>query len=174
MELPNYRFPSAKSVVMLMWDKAKDFLQRAFTVIFLAVIIIWVLQTFDARLNVVSSNTESLLASVGRLISPIFRPLGFDDWRVATALITGVIAKESVVSTIEVLLSGAALSSLFSLRTACSFLVFTLLYTPCAAAIAAVKREFESGAKALLFAVFQCCIAWVAAFVVNNLMLLIM
>ena len=172
MELPNYRFPSAKSVFMLMWDKAKDFLQRAFTVIFLAVIIIWVLQTFDARLNVVSSNTESLLAVVGRVISPIFRPLGFDDWRVATALITGVIAKESVVSTIEVLLGGAALSTLFTVRTACSFLVFTLLYTPCAAAIAAVKREFESGAKAFAFVVFQCCIAWVAALIVNNLFLL--
>jgi len=174
MELPNYRFPSAKSVLMLMWEKAKDFLQRAFTVIFLAVIIIWVLQTFDARLNVVSSNTESLLAVVGQVISPIFKPLGFDDWRVATALITGVIAKESVVSTLEVLLGGAALSTLFSVRTACSFLVFTLLYTPCAAAVAAVRREFGSGAKAFIFVVFQCCIAWVAAFIANNLILLIM
>ncbi len=177
MELPNYRFPSAKTVAMLMWDKAKDFLQRAFTVIFVATVIIWFLQTFDSRLNVVDNSTNSLLASVGRIIAPIFKPLGFADWRAATALISGFIAKESVVSTLTVLLEGSgtatqAITALFSTTSAISYLVFTLLYTPCVAAIAAVKRELNSGLKAAGFALLQCTIAWIAAFIIYNFILL--
>ena len=154
MELPNYRFPSAKSVFQLMWDKAKDFIQRAFTVIFVATIIIWFLQTFDTRLNVVADSSNSLLALVGRWIAPVFAPLGFSDWRVSTALITGFTAKEAVVSTLSVLTGtatsnlSAVLSDMFSGVSVVSFLVFTLLYTPCVAAIAAVKREMGSGLKA--------------------------
>ena len=148
MELPNYRFPSWKSVLLLMWDKAKDFLQRAFGVIFVATVIVWFLQTFDAHLNVVADSADSLLAAIGQLLAPLFRPLGFGDWRAATALISGFIAKESVVSTLGALLgsnSGAALYALFTPATAFSFLTFTLLYTPCVAAIAA--RERESGLR---------------------------
>ena len=130
MELPNYRLPSAKSVGLLLWEKAKDFLQRAFTVIFLATIIIWFLQGFDTRLNVVADSSYSLLALIGQWIAPLFAPLGFADWRCATALISGFVAKESVVSTLEVLLGGAAVTGMFSPRAAISFLVFTLLYTP--------------------------------------------
>ena len=136
MELPNYRMPGLKSVALLLWEKAKDFLQRAFTVIFLATIIIWFLQSFDTRLNVVADSANSLLALIGQFIAPVFRPLGFGDWRCATALISGFIAKESVVSTLQVLLGGAAISSLLTTRSAISFLVFTLLYTPCVAAAA--------------------------------------
>lgn len=169
MELPNYRFPSAKSVMLLMWDKAKDFLQRAFTVIFIATVIIWFLQTFDSRLNVVDDSTESLMAAVGRIIAPIFEPLGFADWRASTALISGFIAKESVVSTLQVLLGSAGISTLFTPVTAFSYLVFTLLYTPCVAAIAAVKRELDSGVKAAGFALLQCAIAWIVSFAVYNL-----
>ena len=138
MELPNYRFPSAKSVALLLWEKAKDFLQRAFSVIFLATVAIWFLQSFDARLNVVSADSESLLAMIGQLLAPLFRPLGFADWRCTTALISGFIAKESVVSTLQILLGGAAVTTLLSTKAALSFLVFTLLYTPCVAAIATV------------------------------------
>lgn len=169
MELPNYRFPSAKSVMLLMWDKAKDFLQRAFTVIFIATVIIWFLQTFDSRLNVVDDSTESLMAAVGRIIAPIFEPLGFADWRASTALISGFIAKESVVSTLQVLLGSAGISTLFTPVTAFSYLVFTLLYTPCVAAVAAVKRELDSGVKAAGFALLQCAIAWIVSFAVYNL-----
>ena len=136
MELPNYRLPSVKSVALLLWEKAKDFLQRAFTVIFLATIVIWFLQSFDTRLNVVSDSADSLLALIGQVLAPLFAPLGFGDWRCATSLISGFIAKESVVSTLEVLLGGTAISGLFTTRSALSFLVFTLLYTPCVAAVA--------------------------------------
>lgn len=172
MELPNYRFPSAKSVFQLMWDKAKDFIQRAFTVIFVATIIIWFLQTFDTRLNVVADSGNSLLALVGRWIAPVFAPLGFSDWRVSTALITGFTAKEAVVSTLSVLTGtatsnlSAVLSDMFSGVSVVSFLVFTLLYTPCVAAIAAVKREMGSGLKAALVVVLQCLVAWVVALLV--------
>ncbi len=163
MELPNYRFPSLRSVGQLMWDKAKDFLQRAFTVIFVATIVIWFLQTFDLRLNLVSDNTDSLLASVGTLLAPLFVPLGFGDWRISTALISGFIAKESVVSTLEILLAGSPLTGLFTSRAALSFLVFTLLYTPCVAAISAVKRELNSGWKAAGVAIAQTGVAWIVA-----------
>ncbi len=173
MELPNYRLPSLKSVVLLLWDKARDFLERAFTVIFVATVIIWFLQSFDSRLNVVDDSAHSLLASVGRIIAPVFRPLGFADWRAATALISGFIAKESVVSTLTVLLDGAGtVTGLFTTVTAISYLVFTLLYTPCVAAIAAVKRELGSGVKAAGFALLQCGIAWIAAFIIYHFVLL--
>ena len=170
MELPNYRFPSVRSVLQLMWDKAKDFLQRAFTVIFVATIAIWFLQTFDVRFNVVADSAESLLASVGGLIAPIFAPLGFGDWRVSTALITGFIAKESVVSTLEILMGGSTLTSLFTLRSAISCLVFTLLYTPCVAAISAVRRELNSGFRATFIAFAQTGVAWIVAFAVYLLL----
>ena len=164
MELPNYRLPSLKNVGLLLWEKASDFLRRAFTVIFLATIVIWFLQTFDTRLNVVTDNGGSLLALVGRLLAPLFAPLGFGDWRCVTALISGFIAKESVVSTLQVLLGGAALSSLFPLRSAVSFLVFTLLYTPCVAAIATIRRELGSRWATLGVVVMQCTVAWVVSF----------
>ena len=173
MELPNYRMPSLKSVLLLMWEKAWDFIRRAFTVIFVATIIIWFLQSFDVRLNVVESgSTDSLLAIVGAWLAPVFAPLGFGDWRVATALVTGVMAKEAVISTLGVLmgvganLSAAALSGLFSLRSAVSFLVFCLLYTPCVAALAAVRRELGSGFKTVLVMLSQCCVAWLVAYAV--------
>ena len=172
MELPNYRFPSARSVFQLMWDKAKDFIQRAFTVIFVATIIIWFLQTFDTRLNVVSDSSNSLLALIGQTIAPVFKPLGFSDWRVSTALITGFTAKEAVVSTLSVLTGTAmsnlssVLSEMFAGASAVSFLVFTLLYTPCVAAIAAVRREMGSTLKALFVVILQCLIAWLAGFIV--------
>ncbi len=166
MELPNYRLPSAKSVALLLWDKAKDFLQRAFTVIFFATIAVWFLQSFDAQLNVVSDSARSLLAMLGRLIAPVFAPLGFGDWRCATALVTGFIAKESVVSTLEILTAGSALTALFTTKTAVSFLVFTLLYTPCVAAIAAIRREVGSSLRAATIALTQCCVAWLVSFVV--------
>lgn len=166
MELPNYRLPGFKSVVLLLWEKARDFLQRAFTVIFLATIIIWFLQSFDTRLNVVSDSAESLLALIGRWIEPIFVPLGFADWRCATSLISGFVAKESVVSTLEVLLGSASISSLFTARTAVSFLVFTLLYTPCIAAVATIRRELNSSLKTVGVVLMQCSVAWAVAFVV--------
>ena len=164
MELPNYRMPGLKSVALLLWEKAKDFLQRAFTVIFLATIIIWFLQSFDTRLNVVADSANSLLALIGQFIAPVFRPLGFGDWRCATALISGFIAKESVVSTLQVLLGGAAISSLLTTRSAISFLVFTLLYTPCVAAIATIRRELDSRLKTVGVVVLQCSVAWAVAF----------
>ncbi len=179
MELPNYRFPSAKSVVLLMWDKARDFIQKAFTVIFIATVIIWFLQTFDSRLNVVSDSSNSLLAMIGKLIAPIFTPLGFDDWRVSTALITGFTAKEAVISTMSVLTGttidnlNTTLSSLFSPLTAVSFLVFTLLYTPCIAAVAAIRRELNSRLQTVAIVVLQCGVAWVAAFIIYKLCSLI-
>ena len=164
MELPNYRLPSAKSVGLLLWEKAKDFLQRAFTVIFLATVVIWFLQSFDTRLNVVTDSADSLLALIGQWLAVLFKPLGFGDWRCATALISGFIAKESVVSTLEVLLGGAAITSLFTVRSAVSFLVFTLLYTPCVAAVATIRREMGSGLKTVGVVVMQCAVAWLAAY----------
>ena len=170
MELPNYRLPSVKSVALLLWEKAKDFLERAFTVIFLATIVIWFLQSFDTRLNVVTDSAESLLAIIGRHIAPVFAPLGFADWRCAAALISGFIAKESVVSTLEILLGTSALGALFTTKSAVSFLVFTLLYTPCVAAIAAIRREVGSGLRAGIIALCQCCVAYLAAFAVFSLL----
>ena len=165
MELPNYRLPSPKSVGQLIWEKARDFIQRAFTIIFVATVVIWFLQTFDTRLNVAATPDSSLLALVGSLITPIFKPLGFGDWRISTALITGFTAKESVVSTLTVLLGGdtGALNTLFTPFTALVFLIFTLLYTPCVAAIAAVKRELGGSRAALGVVLMQCGIAWVVA-----------
>ena len=169
MELPNYRIPSLKSVALLLWEKARDFLQRAFTVIFLATIIIWFLQSFDTRLNVVTDSADSLLALVGRWIAPVFAPLGFADWRCATSLISGFVAKESVVSTLKILLGGAGLSTMFASRSAISFLVFTLLYTPCVAAVATIRREFGSALKTVGIVLMQCCVAWITAFIVYTL-----
>lgn len=176
MELPNYRLPSLKTVLLLMWEKAWDFIRRAFTVIFAATIVIWFLQNFDVRLNVVGQGSgDSLLAIIGTWLAPIFAPIGFGDWRVATALVTGLMAKEAVISTLGVLmgvganLSSAALGTLFTLRSAVSFLVFCLLYTPCVAALAALRRELGSGVKTILVMISQCCVAWLAAFCVYML-----
>lgn len=175
MELPNYRLPSAKSVGLLLWEKAKDFLQRAFTVIFLAALIIWFLQTFDTRLNVVTDSENSLLAMIGQWIAPIFQPLGFGDWRVVTALISGFSAKEAVVSTLAVLLNtnmsalGSVLTSLFTPLSAVSFLLFTLLYTPCVAAVAAFRRELGSKLQTLGVVLLQCGVAWLVAFLVYQI-----
>lgn len=170
MELPNYRMPGIKNVWQLLWDKAKDFISRAFTVIFVATIIIWFLQSFDSKLNVVTQSQDSLLAMLAGLISPIFAPLGFADWRICTALITGFTAKESVVSTLTVLLGGTttSLSTMFTPFTALVFLVFTLIYTPCVAAITAVKREL-GGKWALGVVVIQCCIAWFVSFIIYTI-----
>lgn len=169
MELPNYRLPSAKSVVHLIWEKAKGFIEKAFTIIFVASIIIWFLQTFDAKFNVAESPEQSLLAMIGSLVAPIFAPLGFGDWRVSTALITGFTAKESVVSTLTVLMDGNAelVSTLFTPFTAAVFLVFTLLYTPCVAAIATVKREMGGTKAAVATVIIQCAIAWCVAFLIH-------
>ena len=166
MELPNYRMPGAKSVGRLIWDKAKDFISRAFTIIFLATIVIWFLQTFDTHLNIVTDSKDSMLALIGSLVAPVFAPLGFGDWRISTALLTGFMAKESVVSTLTILISGTAMSQIFTPFHAVVFLVFTLLYTPCVAAIASVKREL-GGKWAVLVVIMQCVIAWIAAFAVQ-------
>ena len=180
MELPNYRFPSAKSVLLLMWDKAKDFVQRAFTIIFVATLLIWFLQTFDTRFNVVTDSGESLLAMIGKLIAPLFIPLGFGDWRAATALIGGFTAKEAVVSTLGVL-TGSSMSNLSETRgkiftpvSAVSFLVFTLLYTPCVAAVATIKRELGSTWKTLGVVCMQCGVAWIVSCVVYQILRLVM
>lgn len=179
MELPNYRFPSAKSVVLLMWEKAKDFLTRAFTVIFMATVIIWFMQTFDTRLNVVENSADSILAALGRLVSPIFAPLGFGDWRMVTALVSGFTAKEAVVSTFGVILGvsteqlGIALHSLFTTVSAASFLAFCLLYTPCVAAVSTIKTELKSGWKTVGIVFAQCLVAWLAAFMVYHVGLLL-
>ena len=175
MELPNYRLPSPKSVCLLLWEKARDFLQRAFTVIFLATIIIWFLQTFDTRLNVVSDSADSLLALIGRCIAPVFQPLGFADWRVATSLISGFTAKEAVVSTLSVLLGtraaelGTVLPQMFAPLAAVSFLLFTLLYTPCVAAVATIRRELRSTPATVGVVFLQCLIAWLVAFLVYQI-----
>ena len=168
LELPNYRMPSAKSVVLLMWDKAKDFLTRAFTIIFIGSIIIWFLQSFDFRFNTVESS-QSMLAYIGKSIAPLFAPMGFNDWRVATSLISGFTAKEAVVSTLAVLTSTSTsgltttLPTIFSPLSAYSFLIFTLLYTPCVAAISAIKQELESGWLTICLVILQCSIAWLCA-----------
>ena len=179
MELPNYRLPTLKSVAMLLWDKARDFLQRAFTVIFVATLAIWFLESFDLHLNFVTDSSRSLLASIGRILAPVFRPLGFEDWRVTTALITGFTAKEAVVSTLGILTGAgtehlsAALSGLFTPLSAVSFLTFTLLYTPCVAAIAAIGRELGGRLRGVVVAVFQCVVAWCVAAGLYQLLLLI-
>lgn len=170
MELPNYRLPSVKTTVMLAWDKAKDFITKAFTIIFAATVVIWFLQTFDIRFNVVADQSQSLLAGLGSIIAPALTPLGFGDWRASTALVTGLIAKESVISTLTVLLgatSPAVLSTMFSPFTAYVFLVFTLLYPPCVAAIGAVKSELGARYAVAVFA-FQVTVAWIVAFVVHS------
>lgn len=175
MELPNYRLPSAKSVMLLMWEKAEDFLTRAFTVIFMATVIIWFLQSFDLRLNVVDDSSLSILAAVGHLVSPIFSPLGFGDWRMVTALVSGFTAKEAVVSTFGVILGVSseqlqqALHQLFTPLSAASFLTFSLLYTPCVAAVATIQRELGSKLKTLLVVILQCGIAWLCAMLVYQI-----
>ncbi len=167
MELPNYRMPGAKNVAQLLWDKAKDFLQRAFTVIFVATIAIWFLQTFSPHLNVVEDAGDSILAALAGRLSPVFAPLGFGDWRISTALITGFMAKESVVSTLSVLFgSTAALVEAIAPQAAASLLVFCLLYTPCVAAVAAIKREL-GGRWAAVVVIGQCAVAWAAAFLIK-------
>ena len=171
MELPNYRMPGAKNVLQLLWDKAKDFLQRAFTVIFLATIIVWFLTTFSPHLNMVTESKDSILAGIAGVIAPVFAPLGFGDWRISTALITGFIAKESVVSTLSILFgTTTALTSLISTKAAAALLVFCLLYTPCIAAIASIRREL--GQKwAIGVVILQCAIAWVCAFAMYHLLM---
>ena len=166
MELPNYRMPGAKNVLRLMWDKAKDFLQRAFTVIFIATIVVWLLQTLDFRMNIAATPDQSMLAIVSGWIAPLFKPLGFGDWRISTALITGFMAKESVVATMEVLFAGQELTALMSGLTAMCLLIFCLLYTPCVAAISAIRREL--GNKwAIGCVLLQCSVAWICAFVLR-------
>ena len=175
MELPNYRLPSKQSVCLMMWDKAKDFLQRAFTVIFIATLIIWFLQSFDIRLDNVEDSTYSMLAQIGQFIAPIFSPLGFDDWRISTALLTGFTAKEAVISTFAVLAGttttqlSTVLTEMFTPLTAFTFLVFCLLYTPCVAAITTVKNELKSIKSAVVMILMQTGIAWIIAFLVYRI-----
>jgi ferrous iron transport protein B len=172
MELPNYRFPSAKTTVLLMWDKARDFIQRAFTIIFIASIAVWFLHSFDARVNFVPDRADSMLAAIGRGLSVIFRPLGFADWRVATGLITGFVAKEAVIGTLAVLTGtggaelGNTLHTMFTPLSAFSFLVFTLLYTPCVAAVATARRELGSLGGTVFIILYQTGFAWLAALIV--------
>ena len=179
MELPNYRLPSLRSVVLLMWEKAKDFLERAFTVIFLVTVIIWFLQNFDMRLNVVSDSADSILAGIGRIIAPIFAPLGFGDWRMVTALVSGFSAKEAVVGTFGVVLGvgtnqlPVALHQMFTTLSAASFLAFTLLYTPCVAAVATIRRELDSTWKTVGVVLMQCVVAWIVALLVYQAGLLL-
>lgn len=163
MELPNYRLPGLKNVAKLLWDKAKDFLQRAFSVILIASLVIWLLQSFNYRLNLVENSQDSIMAMVSGILVPIFKPIGLGDWRICTSLIAGFMAKESVVSTMEVLFaSEGGVAAALSIASAVSLLVFSLLYTPCVATIAAVKREL--GAKwAVGMVVFQCVTAWIFA-----------
>ena len=173
MELPNYRMPSAKSVGQLLWEKAKDFITKAFSVIFIATIVIWFLQTFDPHLNMVADSSDSILAVVAGWIAPLFAPLGFGDWKICSALISGFMAKESVVSTLTVLFGGAAgLQKVLDPFTAFVLLVFCLLYTPCVAAIASIKREMGTR-DAAVTVVFQCVVAWLAAFIVRMIGMLI-
>ena len=180
MELPNYRLPSPRSVILLMWEKAKDFLTRAFTVIFMATVIIWFLQTFDLKLNVVADSSGSILAALGRLIAPLFAPLGFGDWRMVTALVSGFTAKEAVVSTFGVILGVSteqlrgALHLLFTPASAASFLAFCLLYTPCVAAVATIRRELGSKWKTLVVVIGQCLIAWLVALAVYRAALVLL
>ena len=174
MELPNYRLPAAKNVGHLLWDKAKDFLQRAFTIIFVATIVIWFLQNFDLHLNMVTDSQNSILAAVAGIIAPLFIPLGLGDWRISTALITGFMAKESVVSTMTVLFGDSVgLTQVLSPVAAASLLVFCLLYTPCVAAIASIKREL-GGKWAFGIVIGQCLIAWICAFIVHSIGIFLM
>ena len=171
MELPNYRLPGAKNVLRLLWEKAKDFLQRAFSVILLATIAIWFLQSFDLRLNHVTDQQSSILAAAAGLLAPLFRPIGLGDWRICTALISGFMAKESVVSTFEILF-GASVKSVVTPLSAAALLVFSLLYTPCVAAVASVRREL--GRKwAVGVVVWQCAVAWVVALIVRAVCILL-
>lgn len=170
MELPNYRLPSAQNVVRLLWDKAKDFLERAFSVIFIATIIIWFLQNFDFHLNMVESSEDSMLAAIAGVLAVLFVPLGLGDWKICTALISGFMAKESVVSTLEILFGGNVAAAMTATEAA-SLLVFSLLYTPCVAAIASIKREL--GAKwAVGVALWQCAIAWIVTFVIRFIIMI--
>lgn len=172
MELPNYRMPGHRNVMQLLWEKSKDFLERAFSIIFVATIVIWFLQTFDFRLDMVTDSSESILASIAGVITPIFAPLGFGDWRISTALISGFMAKESVVSTLGVLFGTSSLSTVLTPLSAASLLAFCLLYTPCVAAITSVKREL--GTKwAVWVVIFQCIVAWIVAFIVHTIGLLL-
>jgi len=171
MELPNYRLPGARNVAQLLWEKAKDFLQRAFSVILLATIAVWFLQSFDLRLNMVADSQQSILALVAGWMEPLFAPIGLGDWRICTSLISGFMAKESVVSTLEILF-GTGVTTAFSSLTAAVLLVFSLLYTPCVAAIAAVKQEL-GGKWAVGVVLWQCAVAWVAAFAVRMIGLLL-
>jgi ferrous iron transport protein B len=176
MELPSYRMPAAKSVLLKMWERALDFIKRAFTVIFIATIVIWALQSFDFGLNIVANAGDSMLATVGKLVAPVFAPLGFADWRAATALVTGLTAKEAVVSTFAVLLGASdsssvipLLSQIFTPLSAFSFLTFTLLYMPCVAAMAAVKREMGGWKSAIGVMAFQTVTAWIVALIVYQI-----
>lgn len=165
MELPNYRLPGIKNVGQLLWEKAKDFLQRAFTVILLATIVVWFLQSFDLTFNLVEDSSKSILAMIAGWIAPLFVPLGLGDWRIIVSLISGFMAKESVVSTLGILFAGGVSTALTTLSAA-SLLVFSLLYTPCVAAISTIKRELGSR-WAVAVIIWQCVIAWVAAFAVT-------
>ena len=171
MELPNYRLPGAKNVGQLLWEKAKDFLQKAFTVIFIATIVVWFLQSFDLKLNLVENSANSMLAMLSGLLVPVFRPLGLGDWRICTSLISGFMAKESVVATLEVLF-GSSIATVLTPLAAASLLVFSLLYTPCVAAIASVRREL-GGKWAIAVVLWQCFVAWVAAFLVHGIGMLL-
>lgn len=173
MELPNYRLPSPKTTLLLLYEKAKDFIVRAFTVIFVASVIIWFLQSFDIRFNVVTDTETGMLAGIAKLIAPIFDPLGFGSWQAVTALISGFMAKEAVVSILEVLTSkGASVSELFTNASAYAFLVFTLLYTPCIASTAAIRKEFGNKTLGTFVAIAQSAYAWVIAFVIYRIILL--
>ena len=180
MELPAYRLPSAQNVMRHMWEKAKDFVVKAFTIIFMATIIVWVLQNFSTHFSIVIDSSDSILAAIGQVIAPFFAPLGFGDWRAATALVTGLMAKETVVSTLAVLMNVGepsmlvpVLSQLFTPLAAVSFLVFTLLYMPCVAAMAAVRRELGSVRGAVAAMAFQTGVAWVVAFLVYQVGMLL-
>ena len=165
MELPNYRFPGAKNVLQLLWEKSKDFIQRAFTVIFLATICIWFLRSFDVHFNLIQDSKDSILAMIAGIFVPLFKPLGLGDWRICVALISGFMAKESVVSTLEILFSGSIQQLMTPLAAMC-LLVFSLLYTPCIAAITSIRREL--GYKwAWGVVIWQCVLAWIAAFIVH-------
>lgn len=164
MELPNYRLPSAKNVAQLLWEKAKDFLQRAFSVILVATVVIWFLQSFDFQMNMVASSEDSMLAMISGLLAPLFKPIGLGDWKICTALISGFMAKESVVSTLEILFMGNVETAMTALSAA-SLLVFSLLYTPCVAAVASIRRELGSR-WAVGVVIWQCVLAWLAAGIV--------
>ena len=173
MELPNYRMPSPRNVIQLLWEKSKDFIQRAFSVILIATVVVWVLQSFDLRFNMVENAHESILAAISGILVPIFKPIGLGDWRIRTALISGFLAKESVVSVLEVLfINEGGVMMVMGTLSVITLLVFSLLYTPCVAAVASIKREL--GAKwALGVVVWQCIVAWIVALVIRSLYMLI-